>query len=140
MLLIACKSTQKAQIQNISRLTGVWTQQLDSSVYRVESWMELNDSSFIGFGALIESDDTIFREDLKILRVGKKWYYVADVDENPESIFFRMDSIRRSGFVAKNPIHDFPNRIHYALSKKQMHVEVSGSTNDVLIFEFKKTE
>ncbi len=140
LLLIACKSTQKAQTKNISRLTGVWIQQFDSSVHRVESWMALNDSSYLGFGVLVESDDTIFREDLKILRVGKKWYYVADVDENPEPVFFRLDSIRRSGFVAKNPIHDFPNRIHYTLNKKQLHVEVSGSTSDVLIFEFKKSD
>jgi hypothetical protein len=138
IILASCKSYQDIRTKHLLQLTGMWENQIDSNSKRYETWSILNDSSFIGFGALIKFGDTIFRENLKMLRVNDKWYYVADVDENPEPVFFVMESIGKKGFTANNPMHDFPQTIQYIKKGKSLSAITSGSSGESIIFEFKK--
>jgi hypothetical protein len=38
-------------------------------------------------------------------------YYVADVPQNQQPVYFKFTEITESGFACENPDHDFPKKI-----------------------------
>ncbi len=75
----------------------------------------------------MQGKDTAFVEKITILIKENEIYYVANVPENKQPVYFKLIEINNTGFVCENPEHDFPNRISYQLSGTNLKAQTSGS-------------
>ncbi len=126
----ACNGQQATQLNDISKikwLEGTWNR-LNTSIGTIahERWMENSPNEWIGWGVTLKGSDTTFVEKLKIVKKDNSLYYVADVTENPEPVYFKFTTLTKSGFVCENPDHDFPKKIAYNLNGKIMTAIISG--------------
>lgn len=98
-----------------------------------EEW-ERRGNSWTGRGATIQEDDTVFVEKLSIEMKNDDWYFVADVSQNTEPIYFKITESSETGFVSENPNHDFPKKIEYQLlGDGELNVTISGDGRSVTI-------
>mgnify|MGYP001156540123 CR=1 FL=1 len=137
----ACSSQKedKNDFEKFSWLKGQWDKtnmKEDRSAH--ERWEEVTDQELKGWGVSMRGSDTSFMELLQIVKKDGDLYYVADVPENPNPVFFRFTTIHENGFIAENPEHDFPKRIEYQLRGDSLKAITSGDGKE-LIFEFVKT-
>lgn len=79
-----------------------------------------------GFGVTMKGPDTIFLEKIQIIIRTGDLYYVAEVKENGEPVYFKFTSLTTNGFVCENPLHDFPKKIEYSLIGSNLTVVISG--------------
>lgn len=118
-------------------LIGTWenTDHKDSLLH-TEKWSRTNDSLLVGFGLLTRNNDTLFQEKLSIQKIDGFWYYIADTDENPMPVHFKINTQTDDGFEAVNPVHDFPKYINYRITKDSLHALVSDGENKKIEFDF----
>ncbi len=67
-----------------------------------------------------------FAEKLKLVIKDETIYYVADLAENKEPVFFKSTAITENSFVCENPQHDFPKKIAYQKDGNKIKATVSG--------------
>jgi hypothetical protein len=103
-----------------------------------ESWTKESEYLFTGIGVTLKGTDTTFVERLRIEIKEDKIYYVADVRENATPTYFLMSEITDHGFVSKNPAHDFPKVISYALKGNELTATISDGGEKKIPFVFKK--
>lgn len=96
-----------------------------------ERWEKDQSGKLIGWGVSMKGADTVFVEKLTIVEKDDKLYYVADVVENPQPVYFEMITVDESGFVCENPSHDFPKRIAYTLKDKELEAVVSDGEKQI---------
>ncbi|WP_185152724.1 DUF6265 family protein, partial [Fulvivirga aurantia] len=95
-------------------LVGCWEQiDLDEGNTAIECWEKPDDVSLRGIGVMLENNDTVFIERLRIYYDNDTAYYAADVDHNEAEVDFRISPPYDSGFMSINEHHDFPNKICY---------------------------
>lgn len=80
---------QQKSNKNIEKLCGRWA--TFSSLYTFfESWKKSNDSVFVGNTIMIFKNDTLFNDNMKLIKIGKKWELITksqlDVDL-PEKVY-----------------------------------------------------
>lgn len=127
------------QYKSLSWLTGTWQRpNLKPGYTAYERWENSGDT-LKGYGVTLKGADTAFIEKLRILVKDDAVYYVADVKENPQPVYFRMTSISAGGFVCENPEHDFPKKIAYEREGDQLKAVISGNGKQV-DFRFEKRE
>ena len=84
-----------------------------------------------GWGVAMRDNDTTFVESLRIVLEDDELYYVADVEENPEPVFFKFTSMTSNGFITENPDHDFPKKIEYLFKNDTLVVTTSGDKQKI---------
>jgi hypothetical protein len=55
----------------------------------------------------------VVSERLKLLNQQDGLFYIADVPQNQQPVYYRASEITQEKFVFENPEHDFPKRIIY---------------------------
>ena len=140
LLLCALLLTEVSLAQSTSDfewLAGTWERQnTKPGTTAVELW-ENGAGGMIGQGITMKGADTVFVENLKILKKGNNLFYVADVPHNPAPTFFKIISFKKHQFTCENPTHDFPKRIDYTFKGDFLTVMISGDGKAVP-FIFKK--
>lgn len=118
----------KAEFERLYWLNGGWTQTNITKPGKalVEQWAKSGDYEMKGQATTIQNGDTVYIERITLLIKDNAIYYVADVPQNKQSIFFKLTSITENGFVCENPEHDFPKRISYKLTGTQLKATISG--------------
>jgi hypothetical protein len=94
-----------------------------------EDWKLVNDSLMEGSSDFIKGDSTIPFEKIKLFIRSDDFYYEAKAvgQNNEQPVEFKLTSFSDTGFVAENPMHDFPKRITYRLvNKDSIHAFVDG--------------
>jgi Domain of unknown function (DUF6265) len=121
--------------ENLHWLIGHW-ERTNSKAGRHghERW----DSDFNGFGVTMAAQDTLFVETLRIVQKDSQLYYVADVPENKNPVYFKFTTLNERGFVCENKEHDFPKRIAYEVHGTNLKVMVSGDDKTIEFLFVKK--
>lgn len=100
-----------------------------------ELWEKVTEAELQGWGISLQGEDTIFSEKLRIVAKGDTLFYVADVAENAEPVYFKFITLSKTGFTCVNMHHDFPKKIQYILKGDSLKAITSGDGN-VFTFEF----
>src|SRR5215208_2714505 len=93
----------------------------------LEKWVINSATEMQGWGITMKEKDTLLVEKAKLLVKDNDIYYVADVPENKEPVFFKLISISEDGFVCENPLHDFPKIISYKREQGKLKATISGN-------------
>ncbi len=118
---------QQAEIglERLDWILGSWERQNGKpEEEHFEKWWKVSDRELRGIGVVTSSTDTVFVEKLGIVIRAGRVYYVADVPENPEPVYFAFTQWEDRSFVSENPEHDAPKRIAYRLEDKTLTVSV----------------
>lgn len=131
MLLIACSATQTNDIDKAAWLIGTWENKTpDGSVY--ESWKKTSDKEFSGMSYIIEDEDTVVFETIRLVQEEGKLVYIptASGENDGKPIRFALKEISDSKLIFENPKHDFPQMIRYTIkSENSLVAEISGILN-----------
>ena len=129
-------TTTEAHFKALTWLVGNWERtNVKPGNSGNERWQFEGPYKLKGLGVTLRGSDTAFVEKIEILIKDDKLYYVADVIENSEPVYFEMSSIARDGFVCENPEHDFPKKIEYKRTGSNLSVLISaGSKSQSYLF------
>ena len=120
-------------------LEGTWTRTNNKPGRSAhEKWQKFSSSEWSGIGVNMQGGDTASVEKLKIVIKDDNIYYVADIVENKEPVYFKLTSITKNGFVCENPHHDFPKKISYQKDGEKIKATISGGGKSIdYLFEKK---
>jgi len=109
-------------------LVGTWTGTNNTKPGRLshERWEKVAEHELRGYGVTMQGQDTVLVEKTTILVKGNSIYYVADVPENEQPVYFKLTEITHEGFVCENLEHDFPKKITYQLNGANLKAQISG--------------
>lgn len=138
----AWSNTSCKSIDDISWIAGDWQQVTAgkaSSKVAHESWNQVSSNTLEGLGFMLDkNDDVVFQESLRIVEMQGQLFYLAKTDGNALPIAFEADSCDRNQVKFLNLSHDFPNIIHYTLSKEGLKVAVKDNEGKGFTLEFKR--
>ena len=103
-----------------------------------ESWQKISTTEWRGIGVNMRGTDTAFLEKLKIIIKEENIYYVADIAENKEPVYFKLTAITDNSFVCENLQHDFPKTIAYQKDGNKIKATISGDGKSIDYFFEKK--
>ncbi len=131
----------QAQLKQLEWMLGTWQRtNVRPGTKAYEKWETAADGGFSGLGWSMKASDTTFVEKLKVTIEGNTLYYVADVKENATPTLFKITELNETGFVSRNPDHDFPKMISYDLKEDIMTVVISDGGEKKMGFVFKRLE
>lgn len=113
--LFGCVS-EKPEMQNFEWIYGKWEMKTDSAIF-TETW-EKNGEFLEGSGILTFGNDTLFKEILRIEKIGKHWVYIASAGNSAPVLFTLVDSLNGK-WLFENKEHDYPQQIQYELINPQ---------------------
>ncbi|HZI52259.1 MAG TPA: DUF6265 family protein [Chitinophagaceae bacterium] len=96
-----------------------------------EKWQRVSSTEWLGWGISMKGNDTAFVEKLKLVIKDDNIYYVADIVENKEPVYFKFTTITDHGFVCENPQHDFPKTINYQKNGNGIKATISGDGKSI---------
>lgn len=119
----------KAEFERLYWLNGAWSQTNIKKPGQalVEQWSKSGDFEMKGQATTTQNGDTVYVERTTLLIKENSIYYVADVPQNKQPIYFKLTSITANGFVCENAEHDFPKKISYLLTGNQLKATISGN-------------
>jgi hypothetical protein len=119
----------KTEFERLYWLNGVWSQTNITKPGKVlvEQWIKSGDYEMKGQATTTQNSDTVYVERITLLIKDNYIFYVADVPQNKQPIYFKLTAITRNGFVCENPEHDFPKKITYELTDNQLKATISGN-------------
>jgi len=136
-LFISCNNTpeskqEKTRItpevkkQNYDYLIGKWQRLNDDEGKKTyEYWTKKSDTEYIGMGCTLQAADTVFKEDIRIVKVGESWNFeVTGVNE--ESTNFAVTKRSETGFTSENEANEFPKKIEYWIEGDTLKASVSA--------------
>jgi hypothetical protein len=117
----------KDDFKKLDWLEGDWAR-LDVKPGRTaqESWLKISPVEWKGLGVNMKGNDTAFVEKLKLVIKEDNIYYVADLAENKEPVYFKLTAITDNSFVCENSQHDFPKKISYQKEGNKIKATISG--------------
>ena len=128
------------EFKKLDWLEGTWTRtNVEPGRSAYEKWQKISTSEWSGLGVNMKGDDTTFIEKLKLVIKAYNIYYVADIVENKEPVYFKLTSITDDGFVCENAQHDFPKKISYKKDGEKVRATISGDGKSIdYLFEKEK--
>ncbi len=99
-----------------------------------EHWQKANDTLYLGLGFTMQGNDTIWRENVKLLKRDTSWIFSVTGKGDIISTDFILTDIVDQSFVCENPNNEFPKMILYKLKGDSLFAKISGGGADI---EFK---
>jgi len=100
-------------------LKGTWVNESNTgNIY--ESWSQVNNYELQGISYLIQGQDTIVKETIRLIIENDAMYYIPSVKSQNEGkpIRFVMTRLSDNQMMFENPEHDFPQVIYYRQESK----------------------
>jgi len=96
VVLSSCNKTQEFQFD---WLLGNWERTNDSKENKTyESWTKKSDTEYIGLGCTLKGKDTVFKENIQLIKEKEKWIFkVIGINENPT--LFPVSSLTKASFT-----------------------------------------
>lgn len=129
---ISCKN----QEPTFDWLVGNWQRINDKpSENTYENWQKIAAEKYEGMGFTLKNGDTIFKENLSLLKKNEKWIFkVEGVHEKP--VLFSVEIIDKNYFKARNEKNPFPKIIAYEFDDEHLKARIADDKDEVLfIFE-----
>lgn len=122
----------REDFKKLGWLEGTWLRtNSQAGQSGIERWFKSSPSELQGYGVTFKGQDTLFVEKLHIIINEDRLYYVADVPENQQPVYFKLTEITKSGFIFENPDHDFPKKIAYQEENGVLKATVSGNNKSL---------
>ncbi len=140
---IAQDSIQKLDLTDLEWLKGTWIQETRESK-TFENWIFISEHTIEGASCVVSnaSNDTIFSEELRIIKMGDEIFYIAKVSHNDYPIPFKLITSQSQTLIFENRNHDFPQKITYSLiNNDSLTAAIEGSENNQfkrIVFQYKK--
>ena len=133
LLFISCEKPE----MNFDWLVGNWQRiNVNSDERTFEIWEKINANKYEGIGFTLKESDTVFKENLTLLKEKNQWIYkVGGVHENP--VLFPLEEFKQNSFIAKNDINEFPKIIDYKIKDGNLIARIADDKKEVL-FVFEK--
>lgn len=123
--------------ENFDWLCGSWVRINDEEGYRTyENWTKNSFTEYLGLGCTLQDGDTVFKENLRLLKTGDEWNLeVTGVNENPT--LFLLVNRTGNGFICENKHNEFPKLIEYSRQDSLLVAKISGGDTEIS-FHFKR--
>ncbi|MFH1321993.1 MAG: DUF6265 family protein [Bacteroidota bacterium] len=115
-------------------LVGSWIRTNDEVGKKTfEYWTKKSIEEYIGFGCTIQNSDTIFKEDLRLIKINEDWNFeVTGVNKNPTLFLFTNQT--ENSFVCVNENNEFPKRIEYSVDDSVLVANISDKNTEIPFF------
>jgi hypothetical protein len=122
------QSELSSKFKKLDWLIGSWNRTNITKPEKTafEIWEKKEEGKLAGFGIVMQGTDTVFVEKFELVIRDNAVYYVADVPENKQPVFFSVTSITDNSFICENPEHDFPKKITYHWDGLTLKAQISG--------------
>jgi hypothetical protein len=105
----------------------------------IEKWIKNSNTELQGWGISLKGSDTSFVEKTKLIIKDNSIYYVADVPENKQLVYFKLIAITNQSFICENLQHDFPKKVIYKREGPVLKATISGNGKSIdYLFERKR--
>ena len=125
------------QEENFDWLLGDWKRSNDkegNATY--ELWKKKSDKEYIGLGFTLQNQDTIFKENIRLIPIDGVWNFeVTGVNETPT--LFEVTQQTKNSLICENEKNEFPKKIKYQLAGKKLQAQISGGGPNIT-FSFDK--
>lgn len=137
-ILFACNEVKQTE-NNLDWLVGNWERTNDSEDQQThEYWKKANEEEYVGMGVTLMGGDTVFKENIRMIRKEGKWFFeVTGVNESPT--MFEVTILHSNSFVAENKQNPFPKRIEYQKKGEILNAFVSAEET-IIEFNFQSKE
>ncbi|MDF2178015.1 DUF6265 family protein [Aliiglaciecola sp. CAU 1673] len=102
------------RLTDLSWLLATWQMPTEKGQV-LEAWQQVSDNSYEGRGWSIKQGEVSRSEDLRLVQMQDKIFYLAKVTENPMPVPFLLTTCSANQAIFENPEHDYPQRLHYQL-------------------------
>lgn len=129
-----------ASIDQLDWLLGRWARTGNNEQRQsFEVWERKGPDKLVGLGYTLKNGDTTFSEKLEIVERDGQLFYIADVSENSDLVFFKFTQLSDTLFVCENQFHDFPKNIAYRRDGDNLYAQIWDEKNRI-DFSFKRME
>lgn len=124
------QSKVKSSKENLDWILGQWERTNNpEGTITYEQWTK-TDTTYIGLGFTLQGQDTIFKENMRILKLDGKWNLeVSGVNENPT--YFKFTNQHEDSFVCENSENEFPKKINYFIDGEKLTAIISDNDNEI---------
>ena len=102
-----------------------------------ESWEKINTASYRGVGYTLLRSDTVWQEEMRLVKSDEGWNFEAISKGEPAPTVFKLTDISKEAFTSQNPEHDFPTQIKYFKSGESLKAIISGEGMEIP-FDFER--
>lgn len=95
-------------------LIGTWVNESEKGI-TYESWSEKNTSELEGISYLLNEQDTVVKETIRLVVEKDTLFFITIVanQNNDKPVRFAMSMLNDTEMMFENPEHDFPQVIYY---------------------------
>ncbi len=125
--LTSCQT--QTLLQKTEWLLGTWENKTSKGII-YETWTKQNEQELSAKSYLLQGEDTVFLETVRILQKKDSLFYIPTVANQNEgkSVSFTMTKITPSQMTFENLAHDFPQRISYQkIHEDSLLATISGT-------------
>ena len=118
--------------QNFDWLIGDWKRSDDEAGKQTyEHWQKSNDTLYQGKSYTMSAKDTIWSENVRLLKRDTTWFYAVTGRGDSFTTDFQLTSITDHSFVCENGANEFPKMIEYALVGDSLKAKISGGGPEI---------
>lgn len=134
----SCQNKQNTTVisNSFNWLLGTWERTNEQKGKRTfETWDKRSDTEYSGFGYTIQNSDTIWKENIKLIKRDSIWNFEVTRQGEDRPTVFRLINIEKDRFDSENQENDFPKVISYSHKAGQLNALISGGGMEIS-FEF----
>ncbi|UBM60196.1 DUF6265 family protein [Marinilongibacter aquaticus] len=116
-------------------LLGSWQRSNETEGRQTfEFWDSDEAGEFVGLGFTMDGSDTVFKEQLRLMKIDSAWHLKVSGVHN-HAVYFAFTAQTDSSFVCENPENEFPKIIEYWRSGNELNARISGGQESIA-FQF----
>lgn len=135
---VKSNSESSTVTENFDWLLGSWhriNEKDGKETYEI--WNKINNTEYIGVGYTLQNSDTIWKENIKLIKSDKDWNFeVSGMGESSPTIF-KLTKIDIESFTCENELNEFPKKIKYYKNENKITAVISGGDMKIP-FEFER--
>lgn len=133
-ILHSCKN----QSDVFSKMNGDWKVYVEEG-QMTECWKRMDENTFAGTCMLMNNQDTLFFETMKIHKMHNRFFYSTSFISNGilHETDFKLKKMNGQKIIFENKSHDFPQIISYTFySPDSMIAKIGGREKDTIRYEY----
>jgi len=126
------QESNKQKFKKLEWLMAKWVRTNSAAGHSgYEIWSKVSDLKLSGKGVTLKGNKIVFTENLELIVKGIDIFYVVTLADEKKPIYFKLTELDENGFTCENPEHDFPKKITYRRSGKNVKAVISGNGKSV---------
>jgi hypothetical protein len=135
-LIFSCNKKQNLSnfenVTNFDWLLNQWQRSNDKAGQATfENWDKTNDSLYIGMSYTLQGADTVFKENVQLVRTGNQWSYNVLLSDADEGVSFVITQMSDASFICENMFNEFPKKFLYQMKGDSLFANVSGGEHSI---------